>query len=91
MVKIFKEGIMFFLVGVILVEWDNGRRYDYWYGCIMIEEVYDLVICDELWFILWNKLIVIGCFVCRGNFIFKFKLMIYLSCFIFFFILLMIM
>lgn len=29
MVKIFKEGIMFFLVGVILVEWDNGRRYDY--------------------------------------------------------------
>lgn len=82
MVKTLKEGITLLSVGVILVEWDNGRRYDYRYGRTMIEEAYDLVICDEPRPIPRNKPIAIGCLVRRGNLIFKFKLMIYLRCFI---------
>lgn len=95
MVKTLKEGITLLSVGVILVEWDNGRRYDYRYdyryGRTMIEEAYDLVICDEPRPIPRNKPIAIGCLVRRGNLIFKFKLMIYLRCLISFFTLLMTM
>lgn len=82
MVKTLKEGITLLSVGVILVEWDNGRRYDYRYGRTMIEEAYDLVICDEPRPIPRNKPIAIGCLVRRGNFIFEFKFMNYLRCFI---------
>ncbi|XP_034326548.2 uncharacterized protein [Magallana gigas] len=47
------------LVGVVLVEWDNGRRGDYRYA-------YDLVICDEPRPIPRNKPIATGCLVRRG-------------------------
>lgn len=53
-------------VGRILVEWDNGRRFDYQYGSNGIRVEYDLVICDEPRQIPQYDFIATGCLVRRG-------------------------
>lgn len=54
------------IVGWILVQWDNGKRFDYRYGSNGKWEKYDLVICDEPRQIPQHETIAIGCLVRRG-------------------------
>lgn len=82
MVRILNEKNHPFSVGIIFVEWDNGKRYDYRYGRTIIEEAYDLVICDEPRPIPRNKPIATGCLVRRGNLILKISLTFFLMYFI---------
>lgn len=61
-----KQDAHLFQVGWILVEWDNGNRFDYRYGSNGIGVKYDLVICDEPRRIPQNDSIATGCLVRKG-------------------------
>jgi hypothetical protein len=57
------NNIIFSTAGLVLVEWDTGDRFTYNYG---INDLYDVVICDEPRISL-DGLVAVGCFVKRGK------------------------